>query len=100
MDIPQIIIELINTFKIFIFGFSVICIYVSAEPVQIIRQILTKLAPFDWLKSLISCNQCSSFWLGFLIFLIYPIIPNIVQYSTILYTGVIIFELIYYKYFD
>lgn len=88
-------------FELIIFGLAVVVTYNTAGPILFLKGIISKWLnkkEYNILSTMINCETCSSFHLGWMIYLLYPFIPMFLQYAIILYAVVVCFMYLYYKF--
>lgn len=86
-----------------LFGLALMLIYNGAPLVLNARARLAEGFEFvglNFLQQLISCNICSSFWIGILTYLVYPYVPAFLEYAIYLSAIVILIEYLKYTFVD
>lgn len=86
--------------ELFIFTLSFMIVWIHAEPVKKLRDLIVQKTEWIFLKSLVQCNQCSSFWIAILCWFLFPIVPGFLIFAIHFYATFVILEEFYFKYID
>lgn len=80
-----------------LFILSFMIAYCNADPLLDLRDFVVKHSKWNYLNRMIECDECSSFWISMILFLIYDMIPIFIIFGFIFYPIYITLKKIYIK---
>ena len=90
-----------------IFGLFVVLLWATAEPMIALRKVLSKKIRTcnpksyrNWIVRALNCVPCSSFYIGLILYYMYPYIPLILVYAVYLSGTTMLLSILKSKYYD